>query len=55
MCVKYYKKTANFQNRDCLVIKMLKDIGAIIKPPIDVIVYLDIIGRDRIKQELKKE
>jgi cytidylate kinase len=29
-------------------------MGAIIKPPIDVIVYLDAIRRDRIKRELKR-
>jgi hypothetical protein len=54
-CVKYYKKTADFQDGDCLVTKVLKGIGAIMKPPTDMIVYFDAIRRDRIKRELKKE
>jgi putative N-acetylmannosamine-6-phosphate epimerase len=53
--VKYHEKTADFQDRDCLVTKVLKGMGAIMKSPADVIAYFDAIGRDRIKQELKKE
>jgi hypothetical protein len=55
MCIKYYKMTADFQDGDCLVIKVLKGMGAIMKPPADVTAYFDTIGRDRIKRELKKE
>jgi hypothetical protein len=54
-CVKYHEKTADFQDGDCLVTKVLKGIGAIMKPPVDVTVCLDATGRDRIKRELKKE
>jgi hypothetical protein len=54
-CVKYHEKIADFQDKDCLVIKVLKGISAIMKPLINVIVYLDTIRQDRIKQELKKE
>lgn len=54
-CVKYYKKTADFQDGDCLVIKVLKSIGAIMKSLTDVIAYFDAVRRDRIKRELKKE
>jgi hypothetical protein len=38
-----------------LVTKVVKGIGAIIKPLIDAIAYFNAIGRDRIKQELKKK
>jgi len=55
MCVKYYKKIADFQDGDYLVIKVLKGMGVIIKSPIDVTAYFDTIRRDRIKRELKKE
>jgi hypothetical protein len=55
MYVKYYKKTADFQDGDCLVIKVLKGMGAIMKPPVDVTVCFNTIRRDRIKRELKKE
>jgi hypothetical protein len=34
---------------------VLKGIGVIIKPLIDVIAYFNAARRDRIKQELKKE
>ena len=53
--VKYYKKTGDFQDGDCLVIKVLKGMDAIIKSPADVTAYCDAAGRDRIKRELKKE
>jgi hypothetical protein len=32
-CVKYHEKTADFQDGDCLVTKVLKGMGAIMKPP----------------------
>jgi hypothetical protein len=35
--------TADFQDGDCLVTKVLKGIGAIIKPPIDVTAYFDTV------------
>ena len=54
-CVKYHEKTADFQDGDCLVTKVLKGMGAIMKPPVDMTVCLDAAGRDRIKRELKKE
>jgi hypothetical protein len=53
--IKYYKKTADFRDRDCLVTKVLKGIGVIIKPPEDLIYYFDLAIQKRIKQELKKE
>jgi hypothetical protein len=46
-CVKYYEKTADFQNGDCLVTKVLKGMGAIMKPPADVTVYIDAGQRAR--------
>jgi hypothetical protein len=54
-CVKYHEKIASFQDRDCLIAKVLKGISAIMKPPIDLIAYFDLIRRDRLKRELKKE
>jgi hypothetical protein len=54
-CVKYHKKTANFQDRDCLVTKVLKSINAIIKPPINLTAYFDLVIQNKVKQELKKE
>jgi hypothetical protein len=54
-CVKYHEKTADFQDGDCLVTKVLKGMGAIMKSPADVTAYFDAVGRDRIKRELKKE
>jgi hypothetical protein len=53
--VKYYKKTADFQDRDCLVTKVLKSIGAIIKPLTDLTAYFDLVIQNRVKKELKKE
>jgi hypothetical protein len=47
--VKYYKKIANFQDRDYLVIKVLKGIGTIIKPPIDLIAYFNLKVQNRVK------
>ena len=46
--MKYYKKTAGFQDRDCLVIKILKGIGAIIMPPTDVVAYSNLKVRNRV-------
>jgi hypothetical protein len=54
-CVKYHEKTADFQDGDYLVTKVLKGMGAIMKSPADVTAYFDAVGRDRIKRELKKE
>jgi hypothetical protein len=54
-CVKYYEKTADFQDGDCLATKVLKGMGAIMKPPADLIASFDAVGRDRVKRELKKE
>lgn len=54
-CVKYHEMTAGFQDGDCLVAKVLKDIGAIMKPPADLIAYFNLIRRDRLKRELKRE
>lgn len=54
-CVKYHEKTADFQDRDCLVTKVHKGMGAIMKPLADVTVCLDAARWDRIKWELKKE
>ncbi|KAH6664208.1 hypothetical protein B0J14DRAFT_569875 [Halenospora varia] len=42
MGVKYHEKTADFQDGDCLVTKVLKGIGAIMKPPADLIAYFDL-------------
>ncbi|KAG9229916.1 hypothetical protein BJ875DRAFT_521667 [Amylocarpus encephaloides] len=54
-CVKYYEKTADFQNGDFLVTKVRKGIGATMKSPIDLTACFNVIGRDRIKRQLKKE
>jgi hypothetical protein len=54
-CVKYYKKTADFQDGDCLVSRVFKGMGAIMKPLADLTTYFDLSVRNRIKQELKKE
>jgi hypothetical protein len=54
-CVEYHEKTADFQDGDCLVTKVLKGMVATMKRPADVTVYLDAVERDRIKRELKKE
>jgi len=53
--VKYHEKIADFRDRDYLVTKVLKGINAIIKPPIDLIAYFNLIIRNRVKRELKKE
>ena len=54
-CIKYHEKTADFQDGDCLVTKVLKGMDTIIKPPIDLMAYFDLVVRNRVKQELKKE
>ena len=54
-CVKYHEKTADFQDGDCLVTKVLKGMDAIMKPPADLTAYFDLVVRNRVKQELKKE
>jgi hypothetical protein len=41
--MKYYKKTADFQNGDYLVTKVFKNINIIIKFFINIIIYFDII------------
>jgi hypothetical protein len=43
MCVKYYEKTADFRDGDYLVIKVLKGMDVIIKPPIDLTAYFNLI------------
>jgi hypothetical protein len=53
--VKYHEKTADFQDGDCLVTKVLKGIGAIMEPPADLTAYFDLVVRNRVKEELKKE
>jgi hypothetical protein len=53
--IKYYKKTADFQDGDCLVIKVLKGMGAIMKPPADLTAYFDLEVQNRVKLQLKKE
>jgi hypothetical protein len=53
--VKYYKKTADFQDGDYLVTKVLKSIGAIIEPLIDLTAYFNLVVQNRVKKELKKE
>jgi len=55
ICVKYYKRIADFRDKDYLIIKVLKGISAIIKSLANVIAYFDAIKQDRIKRELKKE
>ncbi|PVH68479.1 hypothetical protein DL98DRAFT_599492 [Cadophora sp. DSE1049] len=42
-------------NGDCLVTKVLKGIGAIKKPPTDLTAYFDLVRRDKLERELKKE
>ena len=42
-CVKYHEKTADFENGDYLVSRVLKDIGAIMKPPADLTAYFDLV------------
>jgi hypothetical protein len=54
-CVKYHKETADFQDGVCLVTKVLKGMGAIIKPLENLTGYFDPDKRKRVKQELKKE
>jgi hypothetical protein len=54
-CVKYHEKTADFQDGDCLVTKVLKGMGAIMKPPADLTAYFDLEVRNRVKLQLKKE
>ena len=54
-CVKYHEKTADFQDGDCLFAEVHKNIGAIMKPPADLIADFDLAMRNRVKQELKKE
>ncbi|CZR52935.1 uncharacterized protein PAC_02813 [Phialocephala subalpina] len=53
--VKYHEKTADFQDGDCLVTKVFKGIGAIMKPPADLTAHFDLEVRNRVKQKLKKE
>lgn len=38
-----------------MVTRVLKGMGAIMKPPIDLTAYFDLIRRNRVKRELKKE
>ena len=40
-CVKYHKKTADFQDGDCLVTKVLKGMDAIMKALPDLTVHFD--------------
>jgi hypothetical protein len=47
--IKYYKKTADFQDRDYLVTKVFKDMGIIIKPPADLIAHFDLTIYNRVK------
>ncbi|PQE22102.1 Proto-oncogene tyrosine- kinase ROS protein [Rutstroemia sp. NJR-2017a BVV2] len=54
-CVKYHEKTADFQDGDCLVTKVLKGLDAIMKPPADLTAYFDLDVRNRVKKKLKKE
>jgi hypothetical protein len=51
--MKYYKKIANLQDRDYLVPKVFKGIGAIIKPLADLIAYFDPEIRNS-KTEIKE-
>ncbi|KAF8850019.1 hypothetical protein BDZ45DRAFT_680080 [Acephala macrosclerotiorum] len=53
--LKYHEKTADFQDGDCLVTKVLKGMGAIMKPPADLTAYFDLAVRNSVKRELKKE
>jgi hypothetical protein len=52
-CVKYYEKTTDFQDGDCLVTGVLKGMGAIMKPPTDLTAYFDLDVRNRVKLKLK--
>lgn len=38
-----------------MVTKVLKGIGAIKKPPTDLTAYFDLVRRDKLERELKKE
>ena len=53
--VKYHEKTVNFQDGDCLAPKVLKGMGAIMKPPSDLTAYFDLVRRDKVKLEMRKE
>src|SRR5205814_5337599 len=54
-CMKYHEETADFQDGDCLVTKVFKGMGAIMKTPKDLAGYFDLDMQKRVKQELKKE
>lgn len=49
---KYREKTVEFQDRDCLAPKVLKGMGAIIKPPADLTAHFDLVRRDRSNESL---
>ncbi|CZR52920.1 uncharacterized protein PAC_02797 [Phialocephala subalpina] len=53
--VKYHEKTADFQDGDCLVTKVFKGMGAIMKPPADLTAHFDLAVRNRVKLQLKRE
>ncbi|PVH71241.1 hypothetical protein DL98DRAFT_597090, partial [Cadophora sp. DSE1049] len=53
--VKYHEKTVDFQDGDCLAPKVLKGMGAIMKPPADLTAYFDLVRRDKVKLEMRKE
>lgn len=53
--MKYHEKTVDFQDGDCLAPKVLKGMGAIMKPPADLTAHFDPVRRDRVKLEMRQE